>query len=208
MNSALAKQGKSVVQIDSRSEYGGTSSTLPLSSLIGSFIFKILRNKLETNQLDINFSVEDWKALVRDFERRILIDYSPILIPASSLFVDTLVHSTVHQYVDFKLITEIWAYLDDSNGDDSKPKRENWVKVPLNKEQVFASSNLQLIEKRKIMKFMVAVQQKLSSEKIISDNADRSFLSLLDTEYGIQGKLAAILLAGLLIDPCILRFIT
>ena len=71
-----------------------------------------------------------------------LLDFNPSLLPTSSTLLSTLIKTGVSNYLEFKLLTQVFLYLNDS-----------LCSGPMCKEDVFGDPSVGLLEKRKLMRF-------------------------------------------------------
>lgn len=156
LHSALAKAGHSVLQVDENSYYGGHQATLSLRELVewarehqnSSSSSKANRSKVKNVHLDIldssdgNLTPELLKS-ARSFN----ISLSPSIVPATGPFVTALIRSGVAKYSAFKLIDAV-ALCDESDG--------SFRPAATTKEDIFKDKNMSLMDKRRLMKFVMA----------------------------------------------------
>ena len=174
--SALAKKGFSVLQLDEEPFYGGSWASLSLEEALGwaharrrgehaaSTSTSAYLDRQRRTFSNVSYSlpgVDDdaprdgpptLPPTLKKRSRSYALSLTPTLIPANSIFVDTLVSSGVSNYVNFRLLEGIGVY-DEGEG---KGKGKGRIrKVPASKEDVFKDPTLSLIEKRRLMKFLM-----------------------------------------------------
>jgi RAB protein geranylgeranyltransferase component A len=139
------------------------------------------------------------EALLRD-SRNYAISLAPSIVPSIGPLIDALVNSGVSRYVKFKLLDGVGLYASASNsgaeqGDGFSQERFGSVKtVPGSKEDVFKSKELGLLQKRKLMKFLMATatqsDKPTTNEPNFTDNVP--FLGYLASkEVGLDAEVAS-----------------
>lgn len=169
---ALAKAGKKVLHLDENDYYGGDSASLTLLELITwaderskpmeqkpdqpSSLYLSAQRKLFT---DIHYgfpSSSDQSTPDPDFmkdSRIYAISLLPCLVPASGPIITSLIASGVSRYGGFCLLNSVAMC---TPLDDKRPEDEWELKrVPSSKEDVFKDRSLSLLDKRKLMKFLM-----------------------------------------------------
>lgn len=139
-------------------------------------------------------------ATLAALDRHYSISVSPSLQPSVSPSLDVLIRSGVAKYATFRLLqrTAVW---DSRSSSERSPLRP----VPSSKEDIFKTPNtdLSLLEKRKIMKFLQACAT-LGAEEDDGDpdmSATSTLASLLENKYGLTGKLADAVMYGIALSP-------
>ncbi|KAJ7582577.1 GDP dissociation inhibitor-domain-containing protein [Mycena floridula] len=125
---ALAKAGFSVAHIDSNDYYGSNEASLSLKEFVAKYpsISPVPQDLLRQSQ---SYS----------------ITLAPNVIPATGELIDNLVKSGVARYGGFRLVQKVGLYHADGT-----------VKtVPGSKQDVFTNKTLSLVEKRRLMKFLM-----------------------------------------------------
>lgn len=131
--------------MDERSYYGEDQATLSLKELIE---WAKERNQASTQQVNVNFPSSGSTELPTDLAqsaRRYNITLCPTIYPSIGPFISSLVRSGVAKYSAFRLIDTVALY---DNG-TLKP-------AAATKEDIFKDKSLSLIEKRRVMKFVMA----------------------------------------------------
>lgn len=186
---ALSKTGLRVLHIDTEANYGGTDASLTLIDLHHLLLSppSVLAN--------ISVPVPIPESLLRD-SRNYAISLAPSIVSSVGPLIDTLVNSGVSRYVKFKLLDGVGLYANASNG-GAKSSGQEWAgsvkTVPGSKEDVFKSKELGLLQKRKLMKFLMATASQLeqSSENVTNSVDNLPFLKYLTSkEVGLDAEVA------------------
>ncbi len=97
------------------------------------------------------------RALIKS--REFNIDTTSKVLLSSGLFIDTLISSDVHKYLEFKAIEGLYYYINDNTASKvttkdprNDPRNELW-RVPCSKNDIFSTNKLSLFDKRKLMNF-------------------------------------------------------
>lgn len=131
--------------MDEQSYYGEDQATLSLNELVA---WSKIRNEKNEGSVDLFFSGSGSAELPSELAksaRRYNITLSPTIYPSIGPFVTSLVRSGVAKYSAFRLIDTVALYEDGS----LRP-------AATTKEDIFKDKTLSLIEKRRIMKFVMA----------------------------------------------------
>lgn len=148
---ALARAGKQVLHVDRNAYYGSQEASFALDELVA---------WAKAQQQD---ALSDYTNVAYDFgpppsssaecppellkrSRRYALSLRPVLVPANGPFIDALVSSGVASYTSFRLLETTVIYQKDSE--------DPFKRVPSSKEDVFKSDELNLINKRRLMKFL------------------------------------------------------
>eukprot|EP00400_MALV-I_sp_L67-5_P000713 gene713-60_t len=186
---ALARAGKKVLHLDSRDYYGGNTCSLGLKQfrewstkehvctnerfIVGADSrgdFVTLPGGDEGARLfyDREFEImQPQDPLLKD---NFSIDLVPRLIYSKSDSVDVLRESSVHRYLEFQGLKSTQLYED-----------SDFRSVPLSKGEIFQDSQLTLMQKRLLMKFL---------NKFLETSSSLAFQSAKQTGYDDQWKLS------------------
>ncbi|PVF99147.1 FAD/NAD(P)-binding domain-containing protein [Serendipita vermifera] len=160
---ALSKTGLRVLHLDKSETYGGRDASLSLTEL---HHFIINPPTGVTNlSAPVPISTESLRQS-RDYA----ISLTPSILSATGPMIDTLVASGVARYVPFKLLDAVGLY------DEAKAEVKM---VPGSKEDVFKSKELGVLQKRKLMKFLMATASREASKSTETQNNDENFLDHL-----------------------------
>ena len=159
---ALSWQGTNVLHIDSNNYYGDNCATLTIEQIKNWFINSKFNKTGFKNYKNIKLSINDtdFNVVSRDYG----IDLSPKVLFTKSPLLDVLIKSRVYHYLEFQSLSDFHTYEDNSFG-----------KLVSSKEDIFTDESLNLLVKRKLMKFL----------KFIVDD---DYVSKID-EYEMGGKL-------------------
>lgn len=201
LSAALSSvSGYNVLHIDRNDFYGSHNASLNLSQLQN--FLKARSSRLAFPYFEHDGDASLLSAGLPDalsaVDRHYSISLSPSLQPSAGISLDILIRSGVAKYATFRLLqrTAVW-----DEGDSSEAISEGRLRaVPSSKEDIFKISNsdLFLLDKRKVMKFLqFCVSGDVSEEEL----RDRSIGSLLETRFGITGRLANVVMYGIALSP-------
>jgi len=143
LSSALAYKGYSSINFDLDNSYSGAIKTCSVKEFLQLF------STVYPEQKNHIFSVIDFESNIAEEEKSKLrgfnIDLQPRILYSSSLTVTKMIEAGMDKYMDFRAINGVFFFDNDSN---------KFVKMPVNKGEIFASGALSLIEKRKLFKFL------------------------------------------------------
>lgn len=111
------------------------------------------------SQASFEFPSTRFQEQLSKVARQYALSVFPTILPARGDLIDLLIEEDVGKYVNFRLVDGVAIY---------QPSREEehelsgrWKRVPAGKDQIFKDSSLSLLEKRRLMKFIMFA----SSEK-------------------------------------------
>lgn len=161
---ALSWQGSKVLHIDSNPYYGDNFATLTIEQIKNWFInsksnkigFKNYKNiKLEINDNDYKINSKDYG-----------IDLSPKILFTKSNLLNLLIKSRVYHYLEFQSLSNFHTFENNSFG-----------KLVSSKEDIFTNDSLNLLTKRKLMKFLKFI---VNDNYLNEINNDEKLLNLKD----------------------------
>ncbi|KAL9597768.1 MAG: hypothetical protein Q9179_004160, partial [Wetmoreana sp. 5 TL-2023] len=133
------------------------------------------------------------------------ISLAPQLIYTRSNLVPALVSSKVYRQLEFLAVGSWWIYYEDrtirdvpstSDTDADKQKQIGTLrKIPGSREDVFADKTIELRSTRSLMKVLKLAADPEAYSKTLGEHGDRSFTEFLESQYKIDSKLQAPLLA-------------
>jgi RAB protein geranylgeranyltransferase component A len=129
-----------VLHVDPQDHYGAQDAAYNLQELID---WAACANGPLYSDIQCSHAFADLPLELQQQSRRFAISLAPVLVPAVSTFVDTLISSGVSHYAGFRLLESL-ALAD----------RTGLRRIPTSKEDVFKSSDMSLIDKRRLMKFL------------------------------------------------------
>ncbi|KAK9897729.1 FAD/NAD(P)-binding domain-containing protein [Cystobasidium minutum MCA 4210] len=177
---ALAKFGHSVLHVDERSYYGEEQATLSLNELVAwadERNHSTSASSSSITRVDLHFTATGSAELPSELAqsaRRYNITLCPTIYPSSGPFISSLVRSGVAKYSAFRLIDTVALYDDES----LKP-------AATTKEDIFKDKTLSLIEKRRVMKFVMAANAEEGNEQA----NDGQLVETLEGKYSLTGRL-------------------
>jgi len=165
LSSALAYKGYSSINFDLDNSYSGAIKTCGMKEFLQLFstVYPEQKNGIFT-VIDYESSVaEEEKSKLRGFN----IDLQPRFLFSSSLTVTKMIEAGMDKYMDFRAINGVFFFDNDSH---------KFLKMPVNKGEIFASGALSILEKRKLFKFLhtcTAISRMMSnSEANINSTSD------------------------------------
>ncbi|KAJ2803788.1 hypothetical protein H4R20_002753 [Coemansia guatemalensis] len=154
----------------------------PAESATGSRASEALRRlaPFATNSMCVDEPDSAAKALLEllQNDRNYQIELAPKVALCRGRMIDLLIDSGIGEYVQFRGVEH--NYLVRDNGVE---------RVPESKEDIFASTTLSLIEKRKLMRVITTVADQEQSKAVIEQAGDVLFEKLLRERFKLDGKL-------------------
>ncbi|KAJ4466701.1 GDP dissociation inhibitor-domain-containing protein [Lentinula edodes] len=173
---ALAKSGFKVAHLDENVYYGGDEASLSLDE----YIDWATRPKTLTQFSSFSsLSPSDTLPNARQYS----ISLSPSVIPATGPLISSLVASGVSRYGGFRLVEQIAVY-----SSDHKVKT-----VPGSKEDIFKDKTISLLDKRRLMRFLVFAsgdEEFESRVELEGTNINMPFLEFLKATFSLNQEIA------------------
>lgn len=116
------------------------------------------------------------------FSRQYSICLKPSVIPALGPLITALIASGVSKYTGFKLLDSVCIYSQDGTVKN----------VPGSKDAIF-TSDISLIEKRRLMRFLTFAGGEFERSKEIQGKEDTSFQEFLKTEFRLGDDTVAVI---------------
>ena len=178
--SALSKAGVKVAHLDNNPYYGGDEANLTLDELArwadsrstSSENSEKLSSYLEAQRA--KFTSVKCSPIVPDHSRHYSISLAPSLIPSVGPLISSLIASGVSRYGGYRLLERVGIY-SNSNGLQN---------VPGSKEDVFKST-LTLIEKRRLMRFLVFASGEFEGSKELQGHEQTPFPEFLQSQFSL-----------------------
>ena len=160
MDRALAKAGKTVLHLDENNYYGGDQASLTVPELI-EWCAKRSTKAPATTYLKAQASRFTQAKASHEIPngRRYALSLFPAILPSRGPLIDTLIASDVSKYVSFRLLGSVSIW-------DSSASRP--VRVPGSKEAVFKEKRFGLLEKRRLMKFLLFAAGDFESDELLA----------------------------------------
>jgi Rab proteins geranylgeranyltransferase component A len=184
--SALSKAGVKVVHLDNNSYYGGDEASLTLDELARwadsrSTPSEDLEKEKPSSYLSaqrVIFTPVSRSPVIPDHSRHYSISLAPSLIPSVGPLISSLIASGVSRYGGYRLLERVGIY---SSNDGLR-------NVPGSKEDVFKSS-LSLIEKRRLMRFLVFASGDFERSKEFQGQEQIPFPEFLQTKFSLSQEI-------------------
>ncbi|KAJ7131635.1 GDP dissociation inhibitor-domain-containing protein [Mycena crocata] len=172
---ALAKAGFKVAHIDQNPYYGASEASLSFEELVQ------WQNSPKPGFSDFSRSGDTIEQA-----RAYSISLSPSLIPSTGPLIDALVASGVAKYGGFRLIERICVY---SSG-SVKP-------VPGSKEDIFKNKEISLVDKRRLMRFLMFAAADFEDKKELQGHEDTPFPDFLKAVFALNDEMSAAIVYAL-----------
>ncbi|KAJ2081163.1 hypothetical protein H4R24_002546 [Coemansia sp. RSA 988] len=133
-----------------------------------------------TNSICIDEPDTTTKALLELLknDRNYQIELAPKVAMCRGQMIDLLIDSGIGEYVQFRGVEHNYLVRD-----------KGVERVPESKEDIFASTTLSLIEKRKMMRVITTVADQEQSKSVVGQAGDVQFEQLLRDRFKLDGKL-------------------
>lgn len=166
---ALSRVGKTVLHLDKEQFYGSSDACFQMTDfaefLSAQAAESETRKPLIDNIVPIGFDTP----IPRPLSRKFSIDLSPKLVWSSGKFVDALVRSGVNRYLEFKPLNGCTMYLNGA----LQP-------VPCSKGEIFKNKLISLVEKNKLMKFLLSIQSPSQADTdLLNSLLEKPFVEFL-----------------------------
>ncbi|GJE83975.1 FAD/NAD(P)-binding domain-containing protein [Phanerochaete sordida] len=145
---ALSKAGFKVGHVDANPYYGGDDASLSIDELVSWADERASGNVQSSAYLDNQrkrFTDISYTGAVPSQSRQYAVSLCPTIIPSIGPLIESLIASGVSRYGGFKLLEQVALY---ESAGVAKP-------VPGNKEDVFKDKQLSLLQKRRLMRFLM-----------------------------------------------------
>lgn len=152
LTSCLAKQGLSVLHLDEHEYYGDRHASLTVDEMM-QWVEAIQSSSTRYSQASYEFPSTPFQDQVSKVARQYALSVFPTILPARGDLIDLLIEEDVGKYVNFRLVDGVAIYQPVQEGEQRSTG--TWKKVPAGKDQIFKDSSLSLLEKRRLMKFIM-----------------------------------------------------
>ncbi|KAI0759704.1 FAD/NAD-P-binding domain-containing protein [Trametes elegans] len=179
---ALSKAGFRVAHVDHNQYYGGDEASLTVDELAAwadaraasaaGAPSEYLRNQ-RTRYTSISRS-----QTIPPQSRQYSLSLAPSIVPSAGAHIDSLIASGVSRYGSFKLLEKVAVY-----------DRPGFVQsVPGSKEDVFKSKALSLVEKRRLMRFLMFSAGEFEGKKELEGKEQTPFVQFLRDTFSLSDK--------------------
>lgn len=176
MYSALAKAGFKVAQIDVNEYYGSDQASLAADELA---TWADIRSSPDSGSVSQAYSSVSRSGDVPPFARHYSLSLAPALLPSTGPFLSALISSGVSRYGAYRLLERVAVF-------DSGALRA----VPASKEDVFKASELSLLDKRRLMRFLTFAAGEFEGKQELIGKEETPFVEFLHSTYSLGDKLA------------------
>lgn len=114
--------------------------------------------------------------------RSYALSISPSVIVSTGPFISSLINSGVSRYGGFKLLENVSVYTSGA-----------FKRVPASKEEIFKSKSLSLLDKRKLMRFLMFAASDFDKSNELEANTNKPFPVFLQDAFSIDKQLASTL---------------
>jgi RAB protein geranylgeranyltransferase component A len=186
-SSALSKAGYKVAHIDFNPYYGANEASLSLDELIH---WADERSSLESEKA--NSYLESQKSQFISISRstsklpqsrQYSLSLAPSLIPSIGPIISSLVSSGVARYGGYRLLEHVGVY--DISGTVKA--------VPGSKEDVFKNKDMSLVDKRRLMRFLIFAAGEFEGKKEIDGQENTPFLEFLKISFSLNAEIATVI---------------
>ncbi|OSD01707.1 FAD/NAD(P)-binding domain-containing protein [Trametes coccinea BRFM310] len=183
---ALSKAGFKVAHVDHNPYYGGDEASLTLDELAQWADTRTAASADNASaapgayisQQKARYTSVSRSGEVPPQSRQYAIPLAPSIVPAIGPHINSLVASGVSRYGSFKLLEKIAIY-----------DRPGYVQsVPGSKEDVFKSKVLSLVEKRRLMRFLMFAASEFEGKKELEGKEELPFRQYLQQAFALTDK--------------------
>ena len=176
MYSALAKAGFKIAQIDVNEYYGSDQASLAADELA---TWAEARSNSTAGASSKAYSSISRSRDVPPFARHYSLSLAPALLPSTGPFLSALIASGVSRYGAYRLLERVAVF-------DGGALRA----VPASKEDVFKATELSLLDKRRLMRFLTFAAGDFEGKQELAGKEDMPFVEFLNSTYSLGDKLA------------------
>ncbi|KAI6112429.1 FAD/NAD(P)-binding domain-containing protein [Pisolithus croceorrhizus] len=172
---ALAKAGLKVAHVDPNAYYGGDEAALTLDEVATWAERHSSPDVVGQVQRCTTYTTEYCSTLNVSHPKQYTISLSPSVIPAIGPFITSIIASGVSRYCSFRLLGPVSLY----HGGQFK-------NVPRSKEDVFRDQGIPLIEKRRLMRFLMFVAGDYEGSAEFQGKEDTPFQEFLRQTFSLS----------------------
>ncbi|KZP14137.1 FAD/NAD(P)-binding domain-containing protein [Athelia psychrophila] len=181
---ALSKAGFKVAHIDVNPYYGSNEASLSVDELVqwaterssGDHDDAYLQAQAAT------FPYISTSASTLPQSRQYAISLAPSIIPSIGPLISSLISSGVARYGGYRLLERVGIY-------ESGKVRD----VPGSKEDVFKNKDISLVDKRRLMRFLVFAASEFEDSKELAGKGDVPFVEFLRATFSLKDNLASVI---------------
>ncbi|PIL36591.1 hypothetical protein GSI_00280 [Ganoderma sinense ZZ0214-1] len=179
---ALSKAGFKVAHVDNNQYYGGDEASLTLDELAEWADIRSGRQDVPASDYlatqKARYTSISRSRTVPPQARQYAVSLAPSIVPSIGPHIDSLIASGVSRYGSFKLLEKVAVY-----------DRPGLVQsVPGSKEDVFKSKALSLIDKRRLMRFLMFAAGEFEGKKELEGKEQSPFVQYLREVFSLDDK--------------------
>ncbi|KAH9928951.1 GDP dissociation inhibitor-domain-containing protein [Fomitopsis serialis] len=181
---ALSKAGYKVAHIDINTYYGGDDASLTIDELVSWADERAAAGPSSSSYVSAQrtkFTSISRSGSSLPQSRQYSISLSPTIIPSVGPLIDLLIASGVSRYGGFKLLEKVAIY---TGPGTVKP-------VPGSKEDVFKNKELSLLDKRRLMRYLMFAAGDFEGKKELEGKEEAPFTDFLREVFSLDGQTAA-----------------
>ncbi|OSX60621.1 hypothetical protein POSPLADRAFT_1147731 [Postia placenta MAD-698-R-SB12] len=181
---ALSKAGFSVAHVDVNPYYGGDDTSLTLDELVEWADTRTHADDAAAPDAYLSAqrarytSISCSTSALPQQSRQYSVSLAPTIIPSVGPLINSLVSSGVSRYGGFKLLEKVAIY--DGPG-SVKP-------VPGSKEDVFKNKDLSLLEKRRLMRFLMFAAGDFADKPELEGKEQMPFVQFLRETFSLDQR--------------------
>lgn len=182
--SALSKAGFQVAHLDVNAYYGGNEASLTIDELLqwadehtgptSSAFLAAQRAR---------FTSISRSSSIPPQSRQYSLSLAPSIIPSTGPLIDALIASGVSRYGGFKLLETVAIY--DCPGQVKS--------VPGSKEAIFKNKSISLLDKRRLMRFLMFAAAEFEDKPEIAGYEDTPFVAFIREKFTLSEDFASII---------------
>ena len=180
--SALAKAGLKVAHVDPNPYYGADEATLTVDELVQWAETHSTNPTEEPVQYRVDYMSPDRPSHPKQYS----ISLSPSVIPSVGPFISSVISSGVARYGSYKLLGPVAIY---RNG--------TFQSVPQSKESIFQDRSIPLVEKRRLMRFLVFASGEFEKSPEFQGKEDTSFDHFLRESFSLSQEISQVIMFSL-----------
>ncbi|KAF5349353.1 hypothetical protein D9758_011782 [Tetrapyrgos nigripes] len=169
---ALSKAGFKVGHLDQNPYYGGDEASLFLDEFV-----QWSKDGAQSSGCS-SFS-RSGETLPQS--RQYSISLSPSIIPSTGPLISSLIASGVSRYGGFRLVDQFGIY--NSSGTVRR--------VPGNKEDIFKNKNISLVDKRRLMRFLMFASGDFEDKNELKGNETTPYVDFLKRVFSLNDEIAS-----------------
>lgn len=171
---ALSKAGLKVIHIDRQPYYGGTEASLTTDELHR--WVEALSSQRSAGKI---FSSASTSGDLPSTSRSYSLSLAPSVIVSKGPLISSLIASGVARYGGFKLLDQLLIYSD-----------ARFKSVPGSKEDIFKSKEISLVDKRRLMRFLVFAAGDFENSPELQGKQHTPFRSFLKETFSLNEELS------------------